>query len=407
MHHHIKDTKTGACFDCTNIVGLTFRLILALGVPLVMIIYTSVIALKKSRQYNNQNPSVESGIKKSFMLKIIVNYVQIVSLIESIPIKWPGGVSGVMSTSNSAVSVSSNSFVISCYFREIIEDIGIPKPFANAIFMNLVPLGYVLVTLLYWTIQLILKRKKLTIGKAFDNFIATIIIIFYNVQSMIIRTNLDLLSCDNLYRKDSPEYYLRMDYQIRCWDSQHNYWSLKIGVPLLIFWAFVGPFVLFVYLYKNRRGLGSDQNIKNKYSYIYRGYRPERYYWEFIILLRKYALIALIHFMNDVKYAQIYFSLYIIWIAHRLQRALHPFNHEKLNHLEELGLMCALIFNFSGMYFYGNERFAGLELFMAFVALGANGYFFLKWLFYFSKFYREHVRNKMLKINIARSGVPI
>jgi len=66
-----------------------------------------------------------------------------------------------------------------------------------------------------------------------------------------------------------------------------------MGLPLLLIWFLIIPLVLLITLAKNEENLNLDV-YKVRYAFLYRGYTVKRYYWEFIVLLRKYFMIILI-----------------------------------------------------------------------------------------------------------------
>ena len=74
--------------------------------------------------------------------------------------------------------------------------------------------------------------------------------------------------------------------QLRDRTALHN--LLGIGIPLFAF----------ILLTKERRTLDSVQT-KEKYGFLYRGYKRSFYYWEIVIIYRKVILIFIAVFLKE------------------------------------------------------------------------------------------------------------
>ena len=61
-----------------------------------------------------------------------------------------------------------------------------------------------------------------------------------------------------------------------------------MGAPLLAYYV----------LFKNRHRLDEDE-LKRPYGFLYLGYKYDKFYWEFIILYRKIAMIFISVFMSS------------------------------------------------------------------------------------------------------------
>ena len=65
-----------------------------------------------------------------------------------------------------------------------------------------------------------------------------------------------------------------------------------IFLPMLVFYIFGIPFFLYRKLEAQRFKLHTKK-VKLKFSFLYKGYRHELYYWEFTVMARKIALVVL------------------------------------------------------------------------------------------------------------------
>ena len=189
-----------------------------------------------------------------------------------------------------------------------------------------------------------------------------------------------MFQCQNLYRTDTQLTFLETDYNIQCWSETHTLWSLGLAIPAIIFWAFILPAPLFLFMKKHKTELYT-QEYASRYSFLYRGYKKEIYFWEMLIFLRKYCLIFIVSLSTFISSEiQIYISLYIIWIALSLQSKYNPYQLEKLNYLESVSLICAAVINSTGLYFKFIKKAPSLSYIILIVAVIANCYFLLIWL---------------------------
>ena len=67
-------------------------------------------------------------------------------------------------------------------------------------------------------------------------------------------------------------------------------------MPGIIVWGLGIPFFALMLLTKVRKNLDSLET-REKFGFLYRGYRNEFYYWEIIIMYRKIALIFISVFL--------------------------------------------------------------------------------------------------------------
>ena len=82
------------------------------------------------------------------------------------------------------------------------------------------------------------------------------------------------------------------DLDIVCWTKAHWYISYFVALPSIVVWGLGIPFFAFLLMFRVRDKLNSLE-IKERYGFLFRGYKKEFYYWEIIIMYRKIALIVI------------------------------------------------------------------------------------------------------------------
>ena len=146
------------------------------------------------------------------------------------------------------------------------------------------------------------------------------------------------------------EYYLTSDYEIMCFSAEHLKWVSFLVLPQLIFWLILFPGVILYYLVKNSSKL-DESSIKETLCFFYWGFKRDHYYWEFVILLRKYLIIVITIFIPMISNILGPMLIEIIFlISLKMQFEKSPYKYDTLNKLENIGLVSLTYLNFVGLY---------------------------------------------------------
>ena len=78
----------------------------------------------------------------------------------------------------------------------------------------------------------------------------------------------------------------------QCWQGQHITFSITIGLLGIVLWT-VGLPVFSGHVLKRNKNALDDDEVKEKFGFLYNGYQKNSYYWEIVIQLRK-VLIAFV-----------------------------------------------------------------------------------------------------------------
>ena len=67
--------------------------------------------------------------------------------------------------------------------------------------------------------------------------------------------------------------------------------AFSVGLPAIIIWGLGIPTYGLYVIMKNSKEL-NRKDVKQRYGFIYNGYRvPQAYYWEIVIMYRKIIII--------------------------------------------------------------------------------------------------------------------
>ena len=125
-------------------------------------------------------------------------------------------------------------------------------------------------------------------------------------------------------------------------------YSLILAVPSLIIWGFGIPLYAWIILAKYKEDLDLIE-IREKYGFLYNGYKKNFYFWESVNMYRKIWVIFISVFLKLVgviTQALVIFLVLIIFSI--LNIKLKPFTFQALNDMEMMSLITgSLIKNYT------------------------------------------------------------
>ena len=127
-----------------------------------------------------------------------------------------------------------------------------------------------------------------------------------------------------------------------------------LALPSIIVWGLGIPFFAFTLLTRERETL-DKLATKEKFGFLYNGYKKDFYYWEIVIMYRKIAIIFIAVFISSsgvITQALIVFLLLIIFIVINLKKA--PFMTVVLNDLETLSMVTSMVTVYCGLFYISN-----------------------------------------------------
>lgn len=353
-------TACGKCLDNdVNTVRLVF-LTIALIIVLAFMVSSTLRA--------STRPKAEYSI----LIKIMANYVQIVTLVLGFKLKWPQSVLSLFTVQVSMGGASEQFFSVDCL---IAANTG-PQDvyYRKMVMMALIPVLLVAVSVLFWTVVSWRKRKWVLMGR---EGVATIIIIFFLILPTLVDSMFSLFSCMEI---DTGAFWLLADLKTKCWDATHSAYMLTVGLPGLIVWVFAVPLLCVGVLTKYRRRL-DEIWLKLQYGFLISGYRWKCYYWEFVILYRKVLIIMCGVFISSSIPMQALTIQLVLLSSLLLQLYVRPFTSYHLNMTETLAICVSDATIYCGLYYLTEELSSETSLLFFAVIVVTNAVFLCYWLY--------------------------
>ena len=150
------------CIECDTSTGWaavqTSLILMSTIAFLGLLIWSNLVDLKAlsrfsltdetSPMYIMKNKYVLNKVCQSIILKIFVNYAQILSISNSLNIRWPGEVSSFLKLQSSFGQLSDSLLSIECLIK---TDIGIPYVYFRSILLCIFPFFVALIILGFWS----------------------------------------------------------------------------------------------------------------------------------------------------------------------------------------------------------------------------------------------------------------
>ena len=156
-----------------------------------------------------------------------------------------------------------------------------------------------------------------------------------------------------------------------------------IGFPILVIWVITIPILGLILLAKN---IKKDNNKVKEYMMIlYQGYKPDRYYWEFVNTLRKVLILISFTIFSMLPFTyRIMVALIILIITFRIQIYLKPYKKDANNNIEILAILSGVLTLSLGLlYATGDNQQAILNSILLTFVIIFNCIFIMRWSYLF------------------------
>ncbi len=164
------------------------------------------------------------------------------------------------------------------------------------------------------------------------------------------------------------------------YDDNYRYYMIVIALPVFIFYIAALPAAALIKL--GRSDKGSEDTV-GTYGFLYSGYKPEYWYWEGIVLLRKILIAGISVFLsaevssgnelqvNSSQYQQGLLATLVISVSLYIQLKLEPYENDVLNGIEALGLVVGVLSLYLGLWTF--RRHPVIDLIVTVLVFVING----------------------------------
>lgn len=149
--------------------------------------------------------------------------------------------------------------------------------------------------------------------------------------------------------------FLQFDLDVSCDEPLARGFMLFVGLPFFILYAIGIPFLAFLLLFYRRRRLDHPK-VRERYGFLFSGFRKPVFFWESVVMLRKVGLAAVSVFLAPWGVElQTYFALLIVAIATFLHARFWPYTKESVNRLDFAALIVAFLTLVGGLFLQSSK----------------------------------------------------
>ena len=116
-------------------------------------------------------------------------------------------------------------------------------------------------------------------------------------------------------------------------------------------WVIGIPWLAWTLLREHKARLLNEQVIE-RYGFLYKGYKQRTYYWESLVMFRKVSMIFIAVFLRSTGtriQALVVFILLLFFVILTVEKK--PYLTRKLNNLELISLVTSCVTIYSGFFF--------------------------------------------------------
>ena len=370
------------CIQCKPTFSFFASMIIVGVFKIGLITYTVSRAREERRDHHH-----------STALRILITFFQIVSLLFSIPMYWPPFFDifrkFLVSFFSSGVNPGGYSYDCILYWMNTSKRLN--YFIYNALYSFFAPVLWTAAASLILPIRKFALKNQMSWQSFKDILKLTFLVTYFYFWPEMIANAFNMFNFFNIGPQNASDLRLLVDPTIAVGSPDH-WFILFFGIPTLIVSGICLPLLLFFKLRKNDNPIEEQQSI-NSYDFFYRAYKDEHCRWEFVILLRKMALVgASVFLVRDINYMCVTLSVIIV-VSAVLQLYCLPFKSRELNKLELVALLCLVTINYGSIY-HVNLGTRLSTIFYISLAMISTIVFIIMWI----RTIKEYARDKFTSI---------
>ena len=280
------------CSSCSTSLAenIFFTLLAGLIVFAVEIVFvtTSVISNQKIASRREKNKDIKVNNTAPY-LRILVTYFQFQCIMRIFDINLPGYLNWTLFIGDplQAFINWSQCLVLMSYPKDPASKLSLPYYTFN-LTLALV-LFKCVVILIVWGI---LKRKLGVQRVKREHLVSAFISLFYLLQPSLTSNVLSIISCKTIDGQSYLDYYP----SFQCYTTEHLFYILLAGLPMLFLVGLIIPGVILRSIVKKRKE-NQDIQLYCGFGTFLTDYESNYYYWGIILLELKFALILFSNFI--------------------------------------------------------------------------------------------------------------
>ena len=271
----------------------------------------------------------------SILLRILANYIQLMSVTMSIEFKYPGAIIDVLTPIQVLGSATQMFISFDCFTHTTGIKLFAPSSEIFKMFLVIVTpliiisLFSVVFGVLYWSMGRTFKSPKSYIS------ITAVWVIFSHPT--ITKSIFSLFEWQ-IIEKD--QYEMRTHLKYEWYSSEQIMWILILAVPSLIVWTIGIPLIAFIILLIKKNNLMKIGSFKRASIVLYQGFKKAAFYWEFVNTMRKVVLLFISTVLSVLSvYYTTSVSVLFLFIMTSIQIKIKPYEDDRYNRIKIMAII--------------------------------------------------------------------
>ena len=388
-----KREGTNRCAECPKNEGENWALMF-LGTVVILVILVALV----------WDAIGDAGKQElsAILQKIIVNFLQVVSLCSAFPLRWPPALEGMFEVQGAISTLGEHLVNPDCVTS---SSTAAELYYSKQLVFAMLPVFVALFSFFFWyavgkkrSTPFFEKRTNDEKNTPKDNFVVTMTSVLYLLYPTLCKNAFGMFDC----KKIGDTSYLRADLEEECYTGSHAQAVFSLGMTQFLLYVIGLPVIVMIFLHRNQDRL-ETRVVLARYGLFYGGYKPERFLWEVIITARKVSIVALSVFgpeLGPQKQAQVALLLLLVCIVCEIYG--DPFlekdaSYKVLAQLEVSSLIVPWLTMWSGLVIYELAEDSPIAVLLSFLVILANGVLMLFSVFKFIRLKLAERKRKKLE----------
>ena len=301
---------------------------------------------------------------------IALNFIQLLTLLTTFPIEWPPIFTYLFQVGGAITALGQHFVNLKCMF---------PSNTDADVFYSVVLIWSampVVLNLLICGVWLIAKHPALDVnnkvGDAYQKMKSCFVATLYLLYPTLCSQTFSVFACRSVCAGSSDlSSYLRADLEEPCGVGRHLFYTLAVGVPMLIVYVIGLPVVALIQVGKIRNKAVHSKRHSMKlfrrstevYGMLFTMFREDTWFWEISIAFRKIVFAAVGVFGGNLGEMQVHITsmfLMFVIVATAIVRPFESKTNGRYGHLlqtlEIASLVAVWLTLWSGLVFFSYPR---------------------------------------------------
>ena len=376
------------CLECSNNKAMIIMKLL-LGTVFLIIFYIFVISsnirLIDNLKIDEKSHRIKEECLEKFYPpiynKILINYLQTISLIKNLDLNWPSVISDFFQAHYVLGNVPAYVYSFECLTS---KNALIPAIYLQVIFVTITPIVGYLVLKLFWFI--VSKRKKTSIS---NHYLTSSLVLFNLLLPTIVNVASKIITCVSV----DGTYYISSDLFYQCYDAQNIFYAGLLAIPSVFFWILIYPLYNLTKLTTYKSILNTEE-MRKKYGFLYNSYKTKYFYWEFVEIYKKFFMIIIISYSQVSDEGKALFILFFIYLCTYFLAKNFPYVTRDINKLAFIGELVSLSTLFVALFAFSISTDV-IQMFAISIILLGNAFFLTLFILRMGVLYKKKLSHLM------------